>query len=63
MSETMQVRIDGEVVDREVAHITRSIQPDGSIVEYPEPRLAHDEVVFRLDDDPLPIIAVRTIQA
>ncbi|MFG0769511.1 hypothetical protein ACF8Q9_22160 [Pseudomonas sp. TYF_15] len=63
MSETMQVRIDGEVVDREVAHITRSIQPDGSIVEYPEPCLAHDEVVFRPDDDPLPIIVVRTIPA
>lgn len=59
----MQVRIDGEVVEREIASITRAIQEDGSIIEYPEPLLADDEVVFRPDDDPLPIIVVRTIPA
>ncbi|MBH3360508.1 hypothetical protein [Pseudomonas guariconensis] len=63
MSETMKVRICGEVVDREVAHITRAIQPDGSMIEYPEPKLADDEVVFRPDDDSMPIIVVRTIPA
>lgn len=63
MSETMRVRFNGEVIDREVEHITRAIQPDGSMIEYPEPKLADDEVVFRPDDDPLPIIVVRTIPA
>lgn len=63
MSQTMKVRINGEVVDRAVAHATRAIQADGSIVEYTEPLLEHDEVVFRPDDDPLPIIVVRTIPA
>ena len=59
----MSVRIEGEEVYREVAHLTRAIQQDGSIVEYPEPLLAHDEVVFRPDDDPTPIIVKRTIPA
>jgi len=59
----MKVRIDGELVDREVAHATRAIQDDGSITEYTEPLLAHDEVVFRPDDDPTPIIVKRTIPA
>lgn len=63
MSQTMKVRFNGEVVDRAVAHATRAIQEDGSIVEYTEPLLEHDEVVFRPDDDPLPIIVVRTIPA
>ncbi|HYQ55363.1 MAG TPA: hypothetical protein VES70_33560 [Pseudomonas sp.] len=63
MSQTMKVRIDGEVVDRAVAHTTRAIQEDGSTIEYSEPRLNRDEVVFRPDDDPLPIIVVRTIPA
>jgi len=59
----MKVRIDSELADRAVAHITRAIQPDGSLVEYPEPLLAHDEVVFRPDDNPVPIIVKRTIPA
>lgn len=59
----MRARIDGQLLARAVAHITRSIQEDGSIVEYPEPRLDHDEVVFRPDDDPVPIIVKRTIPA
>lgn len=63
MPETMKVRINGEVIDRAVAHITRAIQEDGSIAEYAEPLLERDEVVFRPDDDPLPIIVVRTIPA
>ncbi|ANY87653.1 MULTISPECIES: hypothetical protein [Pseudomonas] len=63
MSETMKVRIDGELVDREIAQITRAIQEDGSIHEYPEPKLEQGEVVFRPDDDPAPIIVVRTIPA
>ncbi|HDS0930168.1 TPA: hypothetical protein QEM76_000232 [Pseudomonas putida] len=63
MSQTMKVRFNGEVVDRAVAHATRAIQEDGSIVEYTEPLLEHNEVVFRPDDDPLPIIVVRTIPA
>ena len=63
MSQTMKVRFNGEVVDRAVAHATRDIQEDGSIVEYTEPLLEHNEVVFRPDDDPLPIIVVRTIPA
>ena len=54
---------DGEVIDRAVAHITRAIQEDGSITEYNEPLLERDEVVFRPDDDPLPIIVARTIPA
>lgn len=60
---SMKVRIDGELVDREVAHSTRAIQDDGSVLEYTEPLLAHDEVVFRPDDDPTPIIVKRTIPA
>ncbi|MCB2255780.1 hypothetical protein KTQ74_28040 [Pseudomonas chlororaphis] len=63
MSQTMKVRFNGEVVDRAVARATRAIQEDGSIVEYTEPLLEHNEVVFRPDDDPLPIIVVRTIPA
>ena len=63
MSQTMKVRFNGQVVDRAVAHATRAIQEDGSIVEYTEPLLEHNEVVFRPDDDPLPIIVVRTIPA
>lgn len=63
MPETMKVRINGEAIDRAVAHITRAIQEDGSITEYAEPLLERDEVVFRPDDDPLPIIVVRTIPA
>lgn len=63
MSQTMKVRFNGQVVDRAVAHTTRAIQEDGSIVEYTEPLLEHNEVVFRPDDDPLPIIVVRTIPA
>ncbi|MCE1000019.1 hypothetical protein [Pseudomonas sp. NMI1173_11] len=63
MSQTMKVRFNGEAVDRAVAHTTRAIQEDGSIVEYTEPLLEHNEVVFRPDDDPLPIIVVRTIPA
>lgn len=63
MSQTMKVRFNGEVVDRAVAHATRAIQEDGPIVEYTEPLLEHNEVVFRPDDDPLPIIVVRTIPA
>lgn len=63
MTGTMKVRINGEVVDRTIAHTTRAIQEDGSIVEYTEPLLEHNEVVFRPDDDPLPIIVVRTIPA
>jgi len=59
----MKVRIGGDITDRQVAHITRSIQGDGSVVEYPEPLLESDEVVFRPDDDPLPIIVKRTIPA
>ncbi|MFG0460963.1 hypothetical protein ACF8GG_16685 [Pseudomonas sp. yb_1] len=59
----MKVRIDGHVVDREVASITRATQEDGSTIECPEPLLESDEVVFRPDDDPLPIIVVRTIPA
>jgi hypothetical protein len=59
----MQVRIEGEVVEREVAHATHSTQEDGSIREYTEPLLAHDEVVFRPDDEPTPIIVKRTIPA
>lgn len=62
-STVMEVRIDGELVARAVAHITRSIQEDGSMVEYPEPLLDHDEVVFRPDDYPVPIIVKRTIPA
>lgn len=60
---TMQVRIDGELVEREIASITRSIKEDGSVTEYPEPLLAANEVVFRPDDDPAPIIVQRTIPA
>lgn len=59
----MQVRIGGEVFTREVAHITRSIQEDGSTVEYPESLLKRDEVVYRPDADPVPIIVKRTIPA
>lgn len=59
----MKVRIGGELVDREVAHVTRAIQGDGSVLEYTEPLLEHDEVVFRSDDDPTPIIVKRTIPA
>lgn len=59
----MKVRIGGDLVDREVAHATRAIQEDGSILEYTEPLLAHDEVVFRPDDDPTPIIVKRTMPA
>ena len=61
--QTMQVRIGGETVDREVASVKRAMQADGSIVEHPEPLLAADEVVFRPDDDPAPIIVTRTIPA
>lgn len=61
--QTMQVRISGELVDREISSITRSIKEDGSAVEYPEPLLAVNEVVFRPDDDPAPIIVTRTIPA
>lgn len=61
--EAMQVRIDGELVDREIASITRSIKEDGSITEYPEPLLAANEVVFRPDANPAPIIVQRTIPA
>lgn len=63
MTDTMKVRINGEVVDRAVAHTTLAIQEDGSTIEYTEPMLERDEVVFRPDDDPLPIIVVRTIPA
>lgn len=59
----MKARIGGEILSREVAHITRSIREDGSTVEYPEPLLDHDEVVFRPDNDPVPIIVKRTIPA
>ncbi|WP_146050517.1 hypothetical protein [Pseudomonas putida] len=59
----MKVMIDGEIVDREVASITQSIQEDGSIVEYPEPLIERDEVVFRPEDSPVPIIVKRTIPA
>ncbi|AVD89668.1 hypothetical protein [Pseudomonas sp. SWI44] len=59
----MKVRIDGRLVDREVASITRSVQGDGSMIEYPEPLIEHDEVVFRPGDDPVPIIVKRTIPA
>lgn len=59
--QVMKVRIDGELVARRVAHATRAIQVDGSVLEYTEPLLDHDEVVFRPDDDPTPIIVKRTI--
>ena len=59
----MQVRIGGKLAARKVAHITRSIQEDGSTLEYPEPLLERDEAVFRPDDDPAPIIVTRTIPA
>lgn len=61
--QVMKVRIEGDVVDREVANSTRAIQPDGTIHEYADPLLAHKEVVFRPDDDPTPIIVKRTIPA
>lgn len=60
---TMKIRIGGELADRQVAHTTRSIQEDGSVREHPEPFLYEDEVVFRPDDDPAPIIVQRTIPA
>lgn len=47
MADMMKVQIDGVVVDREVAHTTSAIQPDGSLLEYPEPLLHRNEVVFR----------------
>lgn len=59
----MQVRVDGALADRQIASITRTIIEDGSTTEYPEPLLAADEVVFRPDDDPAPIIVVRTMPA
>lgn len=59
----MKLRNDGALVDREVAHATRAIQEDGSVLEYTEHLLAHDEVVFRPDDAPPPIIVKRTIPA
>lgn len=60
---TMQVRVRGELVEREVAHITRTTNEDGSVVEYPEPLLKDGEVVFRDNQDEHPIIVVRTIPA
>lgn len=63
MSETMKVRINGEVVDRAIGSTTLAIRADGSNVEYHEPKLGPDEVVFRPDDDPMPIIVTRTIPA
>ncbi|CAG8863167.1 hypothetical protein PS627_00103 [Pseudomonas fluorescens] len=60
---TMKIRIAGELVDRQVAHITRSIREDGSVREHPEPLLYESEVVFRPDDNPAPIIVTRTIPA
>lgn len=57
----MQVRIGGKIFEREVASIKRTIQEDGSIVECSEPLLMDGEVVFRPDDDPAPIIVIRTI--
>jgi len=63
MTQTMKVRIDGELVDRKVANVTRAIQDDGSTIEYPEPTIDHNEVVFRSEDDPVPIIVVRTMPA
>lgn len=59
----MSVRIDGDIVSREAAHITRSIQEEGPMVEYPEPLLEHDEVVFRPDGAEIPIIVKRTLPA
>ncbi|POG14144.1 hypothetical protein BGP82_06860 [Pseudomonas putida] len=59
----MKVRIEGQISDRQVANITRSIQEDGSMIEYPEPFIEHDEVVFRPGDDPVPIIVKRTVPA
>lgn len=61
--QTMKVRIDGELVDREVASVKLAIQEDGSTIEHPEPLLMDNEVVFRPDDDPAPIIVQRTIPA
>lgn len=63
MTQTMKVRIKGELVDREVAHMTIAIQEDGSRIEYPEPKLDDGEVVFQSTEDPIPIIVVRTIPA
>lgn len=60
MADMMKVQINGVVVDREVAHTTSAIQPDGSLVEYPEPLLHHNEVVFRPVGKNVPIIVART---
>ena len=60
MVDTMKVRIDGELVDREVAHMTIAIHEDGTQLEYPEPKLDPGEVVFQSVDDLIPIIVMRT---
>ena len=63
MNQTVKVRINGEIVERPVAHMTVAIQEDGSHIEYPEPQLDPGEVVFQSTGDPIPIIVVRTTPA
>lgn len=53
------MRISGVVLSRQIASITRAIGKDGAVIEYPEPLLKINEVVYRPDEDPAPIIVVR----